>query len=154
MVQLMHSINAINASTSANIYSLQLFVGNSGKLYFWFILCNVYYQKLSLEKVQMNTKKKCKEFGTYSSNNACSVICPKVNLIWRSQNLSYGLLGPPGKSDGSQFFNGTTEPASRVFQVDLWDHIKGTEFLKKVETLNLSDSGFKAIAKGHIYDII
>ena len=45
-------------------------------------------------------------------------------------------------------------PCSRVFQVDLWDHIKGTEFLKKVETLNLSDSGFKAIAKGHIYDII
>ena len=33
MVQLMHSINAINASTSANIYRLNLFVGNSGKLY-------------------------------------------------------------------------------------------------------------------------
>ena len=25
---------------------------------------------------------------------------------------------------------------------------------QKVETLNLSDSGFKAISKGHIYDII
>ena len=156
MVQLMHSINAINASTSANIYSLQLFVGNSGKLYFWFILCNVYYQKLSerFKWIRRRKVKKPNKFWTHSPNNTCSVICPKVNLIWRSQNLSYGLLGLAGKSDGSQFFNGTAEPASRVFQVDLWDHIKRTEFLKKVETLNLSDSGFKAIAKGHIYDII